>query len=121
MREFWSYLMANGVVYPLGDFTGDFDATWPEIWEASEKIASQHKTEQAFAVNETDLTEISYHLQKCFNAKQKLRGEDYYMIGTLIDKQDIPLLRTLAAQHPECDFLGDLVFGCDNIDRGENK
>jgi hypothetical protein len=121
MNEFWSYLMSDGVVYPLGDFDSDFDTAWPQVWEAAEKLAAQHKTELVYAVNETDLTEMSYHLQKCFNAKQKLRGEDYYMVGTLISKHDISLLRTLAAQHPECDFLEDLVFDCDNINRGENK
>lgn len=111
-KEFWSYLMGNGVVYPLGEFEGDFNAVWPKVFDEAERVADAHKTEPVFAVSETDLTEISSHVENCFNTMQNMMGYDYYLVSTFIDKKDFPLLQELVMQYPDCGFLESLLYGC---------
>lgn len=114
-NKFWSYLMTDGRVYPLGDFDEDFNTAWPQVWDAAKKIAAEMGAEPAYALNETDLVEISQHVQDCFNTKQILRGADYYLIGAFIDKEEIDLIRKLVEQYPDCEFLESVLCQCNNV------
>lgn len=113
--EFWSYLMSDGGVYPLGDFDADFDMAWPQVWGAAEKLAVKTHTEPVYALSETDLTEISQHVQDCFNTMQSLRGADYYLIGAFIDEGEIDLIRKLVEQYPDCEFLESVLSQCNDV------
>lgn len=108
-KEFWSYMMEDGVVYPLGEFSEDFDAAWPDVYEKALQVAKRHNTEPLYAVSETDLTELSHHLERCFNTMQNVQGADYYLLSTFIAADDVETLRTLAKRNPKCEFLGSLL------------
>ena len=111
--EFWSYLMADGEVYPLGEFDADFDTAWPKVFAKAERVAEVFGTQPEFALNETDLTEMTQSIEDCFNTMQNARGGDHYMVGGALDKRDIPLLRELEKQYPDCGFFSAVLLGCD--------
>lgn len=113
IKEFWSYLMEDGRVYPLGFFNGDVDIAWPDIWAAANELAKKKGTEPSHPMNEDDLTEVTACLTYCFNAKQNAAKRDYYMIGGFIDKADVPRLRALVEQHPDFEFLQDALGECE--------
>ncbi len=112
-KEFWSYLMDDGRVYPLGFFDANFDVAWPDVWVAAQELARQKKTEPSHPISEDDLTEVSACLTYCFNAKQNAEGKDYYLVGGFIDKSDVQKLRALAEQHPDFEFLQDALGECE--------
>lgn len=118
-KEFWSYLMEDGTVYPLGFFDDDFDVAWPDVWVAANELAKKKGTEPSHPVMEDDLTEITASLTYCFNAKQNAAKRDYYMIGGFIDKADVQRLRALVEQYPDFEFLQDALSECEIAESAE--
>jgi hypothetical protein len=116
-KEFWSYLMDDGRVYPLGFFDANFDVAWPDVWAQAEAIAAAYNLEPVYAFNEDDLTEVSTMLQRCYNAKKNLLGDPDYLVGTFVSEAEEPLLRSLLEQHPDSEFLNMLVIEYEEAQR----
>ena len=108
-KEFWSYLMDDGRVYPLGFFDANFDVAWPDVWAQAEAIAAAYNLEPVYAFNEDDLTEVSTMLQRCYNIKKNLLGDPDYLVGTFVSEEEEPLLRELNKQYPDSEFLSMLL------------
>ena len=108
-KEFWSYMMENGAVYPLGEFSEDFDTAWSEIYAKATHVAKRYSTEPLYAVSETDLTEMSAHIQRCFNTMQNVQKQDYYLISVYVDASEVETLRRLVKQNPDCEALSSLL------------
>jgi hypothetical protein len=120
-KEFWSYLMDDGRVYPLGFFDADFDKAWPDVWAQAEALAKAYNLEPVYAFNEDDLTEVSTMLHRCYNVKKNLMGEADYLVGTFVSESEEPLLRELHEQYPDCEFLNMLVSDYEYAKRSTMK
>ena len=108
-----AYMDDDSHIHWLGNYVVDDEGKYLEkAIDDAGVIARTKGHEITRMIEGDDFTDLSSEIQTCFNKGNMARGNDYVMIGTFIDRDEVELLDKLCKEHPKSEFLLGLKDEC---------
>jgi hypothetical protein len=117
-QHFWdnypiAYMDSETKVNWLGNYKVDDEGKYLKQAIADAYKHAEKKGKHLVCIIEgDDFTELSSEIEYCFNAGNRERGDNWRMVGTIIDEDELPLIYELAKKYPKSEFLAGIASGC---------
>lgn len=117
-----AYMDGDTRIHWLGNYKVDDEGKyWEQAIADAQEHAEKNNERVVRMIEGDDFTELSSEIEYCFNAGNRERGDDWRMVGTLIDEDELPLIYELAKKYPKSEFLIGIADECKRAFKKKGK